>query len=178
MLKTTIFRNYTSETAQWGSNCFEVVLKFLYLEDFDSHFLILNLSKTESNISWNGKNRAKLKVAFFQKVWCIFLIAQKKCRKLSWKRYFEIAFCLDSNCTAVPEGGEIQNAKLRIERSTFLGNGNNTNIFLRISDLYIPPHIVVKKSPSEIISMHCEQQIEIDRNWRFFPRIDMSVIKK
>ena len=33
---------------------------------------------------------------FFQKIWCIFLIAQKMCRKLSWKRYFEIAFCLES----------------------------------------------------------------------------------
>ena len=37
-----------------------------------------------------------LKVAFFQKVWCIFLIAQKMCWKLSWKRDFEIAFCLES----------------------------------------------------------------------------------
>ena len=43
---------------------------------------------------------------------------------------------------------------------------------------YISPHIVLKKSPSEMIQTHCEQQIEIDRNWRFFPRIDMSVIKK
>ena len=29
---------------------------------------------------------AAVKVAFFQKAWCIFLIAQKMCRKLSWKR--------------------------------------------------------------------------------------------
>ena len=53
----------------------------------------------------------------------IFLIAQKMCRKLSWKRDFEIVFCLesaDSNCTAVSEDGKIQNTKLRIERSTFL----------------------------------------------------------
>ena len=65
-----------------------------------------------------------LKVAFFQKVWCIFLIAQKMCRKLSWKRDFEIVFCLesaDSNCTAVSKGGKIQNTKLRIEHSTFFG---------------------------------------------------------
>ena len=33
---------------------------------------------------------------FFQKVWCIFLIAQKMCQKLSWKRYFEIVLCLES----------------------------------------------------------------------------------
>ena len=66
----------------------------------------------------------ELKVAFFQKVWCIFLITQKMCRKLSWKRYFEIAFCLesaDSNCTAVSKGRKIQNTKLRIEHSTFFG---------------------------------------------------------
>ena len=59
-------------------------------------------------------------------------------RKLSWKRYFEILLRLESaetNCTAVSEGGKIQNTKLRIEHSTFLGYGNNTNIFLRISDL-------------------------------------------
>ena len=38
---------------------------------------------------------------FFQKVWWIFLIAQKMYQKLSWKRDFEIAFSLesaDSNC--------------------------------------------------------------------------------
>jgi len=55
-----------------------------------------------------------LKVAFFQKVLCIFLIAQKMCRKLSWKRHFEIVFCLesaDSNCTAVSKGGKIQKHK-------------------------------------------------------------------
>ena len=34
--------------------------------------------------SWGSKGR------FFQKVCCIFLIAQKMCRKLSWKRDFEI----------------------------------------------------------------------------------------
>ena len=54
---------------------------------------------------------------FFQKVWYIFLIAQKLCQKLSWKWDFEIVFCLesaDSNCTAVSEGREIQNTKLRI----------------------------------------------------------------
>ena len=28
-------------------------------------------------------------------------------------------------------GGKIQNTNLMIERSIFLGNGNNTNIFLR-----------------------------------------------
>ena len=37
-----------------------------------------------------------LKIAFFQKVWCIFLIAKKMCWKLSWKRGFEIALCLES----------------------------------------------------------------------------------
>ena len=45
---------------------------------------------------------------------CIFLVAQKMCRKLSWKRYLQIAFCLvssDSNCIAVSEGGKIQNTK-------------------------------------------------------------------
>ena len=81
---------------------------------------------------------AAVKVAFFQKAWCIFLIAQKMCRKLSQKRDFEIAFCVksaDSNCTAVSKGRKIQNTKLRIEHSTFLGNGNNTNIFPRKSDL-------------------------------------------
>ena len=65
-----------------------------------------------------------IKIAFFQKVWCIFLIAQKVCRKLSWKRDFEIAFGLESadpDCTAVSKGGKIQNTKLRIEHSTFLG---------------------------------------------------------
>ena len=65
-----------------------------------------------------------LKVAFFQKVWSSFPIAQKICRKLSWKKDFEIAFCLesaDSNCTAVSKGGKIQNTKLRIEHSTFFG---------------------------------------------------------
>ena len=59
--------------------------------------------------------RLYLKVAFLKKVWCIFLIAQKMCRKLFWKRDFEIAFCLelaDSNCTAVSKGGKIQNTKL------------------------------------------------------------------
>ena len=48
---------------------------------------------------------------FFQKVWCIFLIAQKMCRKLSWKRYLEIVFCLksaDSNCTAVSKEGKFK----------------------------------------------------------------------
>ena len=62
--------------------------------------------------------------SFFQKVWYIFLTAQKMCWKLSWKNYFEIAFCLESadfNCTAVSELGKIQNTKLRIERSTFFG---------------------------------------------------------
>ena len=40
------------------------------------------------------------------------------------KKYFEIGFCLEtanSNCTAVSEGGKIQNTKLRIDRSTFFG---------------------------------------------------------
>ena len=37
-----------------------------------------------------------VKVTFFQKVWCSFLITQKLCRKLSWKRDFEIGFCLES----------------------------------------------------------------------------------
>ena len=66
--------------------------------------------------------QATLKVTFFQKVWCIFLIAQKMCRKLSWKGDFEIVLCLesaDSNCTAVSKGGKIQNTKLMIEHSTF-----------------------------------------------------------
>ena len=65
-----------------------------------------------------------LKGRFFQKVWCIFLIAQKMCRKLSWKRDIEILFGLesaDSNCTAVSKGGKIQNTKLRIEHSTSFG---------------------------------------------------------
>jgi len=69
----------------------------------------------------NEKVTVLLKVAFFQKVWCIFLIAQNMCWKLSWKRDFEIAFCLesaDSNCTAVSKGGKIQNTKLKIEHNT------------------------------------------------------------
>jgi hypothetical protein len=73
-----------------------------------------------------------IKVAFFPKVWCIFLIAQKMCRKLSWKRHFEIAFCLesaDSNCTAVSKGGKIQNTKLRIEHSTFFGQWKKYQYF-------------------------------------------------
>ena len=40
------------------------------------------------------------------------------------KKYFEIVFCLESavsNSTAVSEGGKIQNTKLMIEHSTFLG---------------------------------------------------------
>ena len=52
----------------------------------------------------NVFDQVLLKVPFSHKVWCIFLIAPKMCRKLSWKRDFEIAFCLestDSNCTAV-----------------------------------------------------------------------------
>ena len=60
----------------------------------------------------------EIKVTFFRKVWCIFLIAQKMCRKLSWKRDFEILFCLesaDSYCTAVSKGGT------RIEHGTFFG---------------------------------------------------------
>jgi len=43
----------------------------------------------------------------------------KNVSKLPWKRNFEIVFCLesaDSNCTAVSEGGKIQNTKLRLER--------------------------------------------------------------
>ena len=50
------------------------------------------------NFIWASKTlgKAELKVTFFHKVWCIFLIAQKMCRKLSWKRDFEIAFCLES----------------------------------------------------------------------------------
>ena len=35
-------------------------------------------------------------------------------RKLSWKR-------AETNCTAVSEGGKIQNTMLRIEHSTFFG---------------------------------------------------------
>ena len=61
----------------------------------------------------------------FQKAWWIFLITQKMCWKLSWKRDFEIAFCLesaDSNCTAVSKVGKIQNTKLiKIEHRTFFG---------------------------------------------------------
>ena len=70
-------------------------------------------------------------------------------KNYSEKDIFEIAFRLvsaDSNCTAVSKGGIIQNTKLRIAHSKFFGIGINTNIFLRISDLYIPPHIVVKKN--------------------------------
>ena len=41
-----------------------------------------------------------IKGYFFQKVWCIFLIDLKLCRKLSVKRDLEIAFCLESaNCS-------------------------------------------------------------------------------
>ena len=69
-------------------------------------------------------NTRLAKGRFFQKEWCIFLIDQKMCQKLSWKRYFEISFSLesaDSNCTIVSNGGKIQNTKLRIEHSTFFG---------------------------------------------------------
>ena len=52
-------------------------IKILVHREFRLTFPVLILSKTESNISWNGKNRAKSKVAFFQIVWCIFLITQK-----------------------------------------------------------------------------------------------------
>jgi thermostable 8-oxoguanine DNA glycosylase len=55
------------------------------------------------------------------------------------KKYFEIGFCLEtanSNCTAVSEGGKIQNS-LGYNTAHFWGNGNNTSIFLRISDLYL-----------------------------------------
>ena len=36
---------------------------------------------------------AAVKVACFQKAWCIFLIAQKMCQKLNIERNFEIVFC-------------------------------------------------------------------------------------
>ena len=49
---------------------------------------------------------------FFSESMMNFSYCQKKiCRKLCWKRYFEIVFCLesaDSNCTAVSKGGKIQ----------------------------------------------------------------------
>ena len=76
------------------------------------------------NISYPFHFFGGLKITFFQKVWCIFLIAQKMCRKPSWIKYFEIALCLESansNCTAVSKGGKIQNTKIRIECSTCFG---------------------------------------------------------
>ena len=71
-----------------------------------------------------GDDLMQVKVAFFQKVWCIFFIAQKMCWKLSWKRDFEIVLSLesaDSNCTAESKDGKIQNKKPRVEHSTFFG---------------------------------------------------------
>ena len=83
--------------------------------------ICFRVSKTVNQADmWAPKPKGR----FFQKVWCIFLIAQKMCRKLSWKRDFEIVLCLqsaDSNCTAVSKGGKIQNTKLRIEHSTIFG---------------------------------------------------------
>ena len=73
-----------------------------------------------------------LKGRFFSESMMHFFIAQKMWRKLSWKRNFEIAFCLasaDSDCILVSKGRKIQNTKLRIEHSAFLGNGNEANIF-------------------------------------------------
>ena len=48
--------------------------------------------KTHKNaeIAFSFFFQTPVKGCFFQKVWCIFLIAQKMCRKLSWKRDFEI----------------------------------------------------------------------------------------
>ena len=57
----------------------------------------------DATIGKTGKITVLPKGRFFQKVWCMFLIAQKMCRKLSWKWYFEIVLGLesaDSNCTA------------------------------------------------------------------------------
>ena len=88
------YHNKSNVTKIWKRNKIKYLLKFG--DDVSIKDLI-------SQVHSKGR--------FFQKVWCIFLIAQKICQKLSWKRDFEIVLCLesaDSNCNAVSEGGKFK----------------------------------------------------------------------
>ena len=62
----------------------DILIKVNFLEE-------LKIPQRYFQINW-----PLLKVAFFTKVGCIFLNAQKMCPKLGWKRDLEIAFGLES----------------------------------------------------------------------------------
>ena len=76
----------------------------------------------------------RIKVAFLRKYDAFFSLSKECAKDYPEKRYFEIAFYVesaDSYCTTVSKGGEIQNTKHRIEGSTFFGVMEIIPIFFR-----------------------------------------------
>ena len=85
------------------------------------------------------------------------------CQKLSWKRDFEIAFCLesaDSNCTAESKGGKIQNTKLRIDHSTFFGQWK---LYQYFSENIWP------LKPLKVLYQYCHHSEELSGNTGWSP---------